>query len=128
MISGTDQLDDTLARFCDAWNRHDADALAALWTDDGELNHPWGYRAFGRAAIRQLLADEHENSMSASQLRITSITPLAHEPNVVAEIDGVLDDVSAPNGRRYALPHRMSVMLVSENGEWRIKTMTPLPH
>lgn len=120
-------LDETLARFRDAWNRHDADALAELWADDGELNHPWGYRAFGRAAIRKLLADEHQASMSASRLTITSITPLAGEPNVVAEIDGVLDDVSAPNGRRYSLPHRMSVMFVADGGAWRIKTMTPLP-
>lgn len=121
------QLDNTLARFCEAWNRHDADALAEMWTDDGELNHPWGQRAFGREAIRQLLADEHETSMAASQLRITSVTSLSHEPNVVAEIDGVLDDVSAPNGRRYSLPHRMSVMFVAADGEWRIRTMTPLP-
>lgn len=121
------ELDETLARFCDAWNRHDPDGLAALWTDDGELNHPWGFRAIGRPAIRRLLADEHAGTMAASSMRIVSTTPVSHERNVVGEVEGVLDDVAAPNGRHYSLPHKLTVMLVASGAEWRIKTMTALP-
>jgi ketosteroid isomerase-like protein len=121
------ELDETLSRFRDAWNRHDVDELAALWTDDGELNHPWGFRAIGRPAIRRLLADEHAGSMAASSLRIVSTTPVSHDRNVVGEVEGVLDDVAAPNGKRYSLPHKLTVMLVSNGTGWLIKTMTALP-
>ncbi|MBV8515917.1 MAG: nuclear transport factor 2 family protein [Acidobacteria bacterium] len=65
-----DELQDLVARFCAAWNRHDADALARLWTDDGELNHPWGRRAVGRDAILGVLREEHAGSMSASELQV----------------------------------------------------------
>ena len=121
------ELDETLSRFRDAWNRHDPDELAAMWTDDGELNHPWGFRAIGRPAIRRLLADEHAGSMAASSLRIVSLTPVSHDRNVVGEAEGVLDGVAAPNGKQYSLPHKLTVMLVSSGAGWLIKTMTALP-
>ena len=117
----------TLTRFCEAGNRHDADALASLWVDDGELNHPWGSRAVGREAIRKLLAEEHSGSMADSRLSIEKLTPVATTPNIVAEIDTLLDGVAAPNGRRYSLRPRLTAMFVSDGAEWRIKTMTPLP-
>jgi uncharacterized protein (TIGR02246 family) len=120
-------LDSTLSRFCDAWNRHDADALASLWTDDGELNHPWGTRAVGRVAIRELLEEEHRGAMAGSLMRIERFTPVTTGPNVVAEIESVLEDVAAPNGRRYSIRPRISAMFVPDGAEWRIRTMTPLP-
>jgi len=122
-----DNLETTLTRFCDAWNRHDADALASLWAEDGELNHPWGTRAVGREAIRKLLAEEHEGTMAGSLMRIERFTPVSADRNVVAEIDSVLDGVAAPNGRRYSLTARMTALFVADGVEWRIKTMTPLP-
>ena len=122
-----DDLTETLARFCEAWNRHDAEAMAMLWTEDGELNHPWGYHAVGRDAIRKLLAEEHQRSMAASQLRILRVTPLSGGRTAVAEVQALLDGVAAPNGRRYALHHTISAMFVANGPEWRIRTMTPLP-
>lgn len=117
----------TLTQFCEAWNRHDAEALASLWTEDGELNHPWGSRAVGRDAIRELLAAEHQGSMANSRISVERLTPIATTPNVVAEIETLLDDVAAPNGRRYSIRPRLTAMFVSDGEEWRIKTMTPLP-
>lgn len=120
-------LDETLDRFCDAWNRHDTDALAALWTDDGELNHPWGTRATGREAIRALLEEEHGRSMAGTRLRIVRVNTFSTGPNVLADVEGVLEGVTAPNGRRYELPHVMSAMFVETGAGWRIRTMTPVP-
>ena len=120
-------LDETLGRFCDAWNRHDASELAALWTEDGELNHPWGRRATGREAIRALLEEEHARSMAASSLRVVRVNTFSTGTNVLADVEGVLEGVIAPNGRRYALPHVMSAMFVETGAGWRIRTLTPLP-
>lgn len=122
-----DTLDATLDRFCDAWNRHDADDLASLWSEDGELNHPWGMRAVGRDAIRKLLADEHRGAMAGSAIRIARLTPISSDHNIVAQLDTVLDNVLAPNGRLYSLQPSITAMFVPVQGEWRIKTMSPLP-
>jgi steroid delta-isomerase-like uncharacterized protein len=49
-------LEATLARYGDAWNRHDVDAIVALHTDDSVFeNHTSGGIAVGRAEIRRLL-------------------------------------------------------------------------
>jgi uncharacterized protein (TIGR02246 family) len=124
-----DDLAQTVARFCDAWNRHDAAALAAMWTEDGELNHPWGVRAVGRDAIRELLEEEHSASMAVSQLSVVGVTSRESGRAVTAEIDGVLTSVLGPNGRSYDLRHRLYAMFVGGAGhgtDWQIRTMSPV--
>lgn len=46
----------TAARYADAWNRHDVDAILALHTEDAVFeNHTSGGRAAGKAEIRELI-------------------------------------------------------------------------
>lgn len=119
-------LEQTLARFCDAWNRHDANALAALWTDDGELHHPWGTRSVGRAAVHETLASEHAGTMAESRLEIERVDVRGDEHTLLADIDGTLSAVRAPTGRTYDLAHRMTAMFVRTGEEWQIRTMSPV--
>jgi uncharacterized protein (TIGR02246 family) len=119
-------LEQTLARFCDAWNRHNARDLAALWSEDGELHHPWGERRVGRDAIRDLLDAEHTGTMADSRLTIERIDATPATDTVSAEIDAVLEDVRAPNGRTYALPTVMSALFIRTGDDWQIRTMTPV--
>ena len=121
-----DELERTMARFCDAWNRHDAGELAALWSEDGELHHPWGLRRVGREAIRELLASEHSGSMSESRLSVERIDSGPPSDTVAAEIDAVVQGVRAPNGRPYDLPTVISALFVRAGEEWKIRTLTPL--
>ena len=52
----TIDLEDVIARYNDAWNRHDVDAILALHTEDSTFeNHTSGGRAVGKAEIRSLL-------------------------------------------------------------------------
>jgi uncharacterized protein (TIGR02246 family) len=117
-------LEEIINRFRDAWNRHDAGALAALWVENGELHHPWGERRVGRDAIRELLHVEHSTNMAGSELLVERITTSDRADSVSAEIDGVLKGVRAPNGRTYDLPHVLSALFVREGEEWQIRTMT----
>jgi len=121
-------LEHTIERFCDAWNRHDVDALSSLWSEDGELNHPWGTRSVGRAAVRDALASEHSGTgtMAASLMTIDNIDASGDEHTLIAELDGTLRAVRAPNGRTYDLPHHMTAMFVRKDGEWQIRTMSPI--
>ena len=117
-------VDETIRQFCDAWNRHAAEELAMMWAEDGELNHPWGYRRVGRDAIRDLLVTEHAGNMSASTLTVRRVTTDSQSGSATAEIDALLSGVRAPNGRSYDLPHVMSAMFVVAGDEWKIRTMT----
>ena len=120
------KLDEAIGRFCDAWNRHAADELAGMWTDDGELNHPWGVRAIGREAIEKVLAEEHRSSMAATNLELITVSSQDSGYTVTAELDGVVRGVRAPNGRTYDLPLRVAIMFIKHGDEWRIRTMAPV--
>ena len=49
-------LEDVIARYNDAWNRHDVDAILALHTEDSTFeNHTSGGKAVGRAEIRKIV-------------------------------------------------------------------------
>ena len=119
-------LDRLLDRFCSAWNEHDLDALASIWSEDGELNHPWGYRAVGRKAIRDILARDHRGSMAASTIRLGLDRAQIDEETALADLAGTLEGVVAPNGRQYTLSYEISAMFVRHGEEWQIRTMTPV--
>lgn len=121
-----EELEYVLGRFCEAWNRHDPELLAQLWADDGELNHPWGFRAVGREAIRELLEKEHRGAMASSSMRLDIRDSRVSEDTAFADVDGVLENVAAPNGKPYTLSYELSAMFRRVGGDWRIRTMTPV--
>jgi steroid delta-isomerase-like uncharacterized protein len=50
-------LDAVIARYDDAWNRHDVDAILALHTEDSVFeNHTGGGRGVGKDGIRPIIA------------------------------------------------------------------------
>jgi uncharacterized protein (TIGR02246 family) len=119
-------LEEAISAFRDAWNRHNADEMAAMWTGDGELDHPWGLRAVGRDAIARVLNDEHRGNMAETTLELGAVTSRASGDTFSTDLDGMLRGVKAPNGRTYDLPLKIAVMFVKEDGEWRIRTMAPV--
>jgi steroid delta-isomerase-like uncharacterized protein len=52
----THELEAVMARYNDAWNRHDIDAILAMHTDDSVFeNHTSGGKGTGKAEIRSIL-------------------------------------------------------------------------
>jgi steroid delta-isomerase-like uncharacterized protein len=50
------ELEAVIARYNDAWNRHDVDAILALHTDDSVFeNHTSGGKGVGKAEIRSIV-------------------------------------------------------------------------
>jgi uncharacterized protein (TIGR02246 family) len=125
-LTGMASVRELIDRFCEAWNAHDPDALAAVWAEDGELNHPWGFHAVGRDAIRELLTREHRGAMAATTIRVDALSESANAANAFADVAGVLENVSAPNGRPYSMPYEFSAMFVRGGDGWLIRTMTPM--
>ena len=49
-------LEDVIAAYGDAWNRHDVEAILAMHTEDSVFeNHTSGGKGTGKAAIREIL-------------------------------------------------------------------------
>jgi steroid delta-isomerase-like uncharacterized protein len=56
IVRPTLSLEVTIDRYCEAWNRHDLDAILAFHTDDSVFeNHTSGGLAVGKAEIRRLV-------------------------------------------------------------------------
>ena len=112
--------------FARAWNAHDVAGMVECWSEQGNVTHPWGTFAAGHEAIARLLAGEHEGAMRESRWSIHDlrIRPLSEETAVV-QCDAVLDDVRAPNGKSYALPHQIDAVLARDGGAWRFVSMHP---
>jgi uncharacterized protein (TIGR02246 family) len=121
------QIHATFAEFRDAWNAHDARAMAACWTAEGSVIDLWGRFVAGREGVEEFLSSEHATSMGQSHYRYTDlrIRPLS-ESTAVLECDGILENVLAPNGKPYDLAHRIDGVIVADaDGRWRFATMHP---
>lgn len=87
-------------KFVDAWNKHDAKAMAANWTEKGDYTEPDGRTVMGREAITRLFGIEHASVFKDSKLtliveRVQFLTP------DVAIADGTYElfDAKDPRGR-----------------------------
>jgi steroid delta-isomerase-like uncharacterized protein len=55
-MSSRHPLEDVIAAYGDAWNRHDIEAILAMHTEDSVFeNHTSGGKAVGKVAIREIL-------------------------------------------------------------------------
>lgn len=111
--------------FSEAWNAHDVESMTGCFVAGGTITHPWGTFAAGREEITALLSGEHSGAMRESRFRFDAlhVRPLS-EKSVVAECEGMLESVRAPNGAAYELPHRIQAVLVDDGG-WRFLSMNP---
>lgn len=134
----TDLQNDTKIRelykeFVDAWNRHDFEAMKALWTIDGDHQEPDGTVAKGREEVGKLFAKEHMSVFKNSHIRLT-IHSVWFITADVALVDGSYElvGVQDQHGKPVA-PRRGSLtsILLDEPGVgWRVaasRSMIPVP-
>ena len=60
-----------IQEFQDTFNKHDAKALAAFWTPEGDLINPVGMTATGPAEIEKLIASDLENIIRGAKSTFT---------------------------------------------------------
>jgi len=112
--------------FARGWNAHDANAMAALWIEDGTVIDLWGHFAHGRAAIEQFLAGEHREPMRDSTYRVlATVAEPRSEEMAIVECTAVIEGVRNPKGRSYALPHRVVGVMRRDGGAWRFLSLHP---
>jgi uncharacterized protein (TIGR02246 family) len=119
-------------RFENAWNRHDAVALAEMWTIDGDHREPDGRIAKGRDEVQMLFAEEHATVFKDSRLDL-DVKTVWFITAEVALVDGeyTLGGVPGPDGK--PLPPRkghLTSVLLQERGQWWVaasRLMIPVP-
>jgi uncharacterized protein (TIGR02246 family) len=118
------QVQPALKAFEEAWNRHDPDAMAAMFADQAVLINPSGRIAVGRAEIVRLFEDEHERGpMKATRFshRLTGARQIAPDVAFLDE-DITISGGRDPSGR--ALPdqrvHGALLVARQQDGQWRV--------
>jgi uncharacterized protein (TIGR02246 family) len=110
--------------FVNAWNRHDAKALASLWAPDGDLINPFGQMAKGPAEVEKLFTNEHTGSgaLKKSTYKTTkmSVRPLSSDMALV-DYEVEITGMASPDGKaQSALKPHVTSLMKKANGKWWI--------
>ena len=105
------------------WNKHDVDALAALWSIDGDHVEPDGTEADGRPAVKALLAKQHDSVFKTTMLDL-SIADVWFVTSNVALVDGTYTVGGARHPDGSELPTRTggytAVLIEEHDGVWAV--------
>ena len=108
-----------ISDFADAWNRHDAKAMADLHTDDVNFVNIFGQWWKGRSEVEERLRRAHTTAFSRSRMLVNTEMVKFLAPNV-ALVHGTMELQDAPPetmGRCHS-----SRVLAKENGRWLISS------
>jgi uncharacterized protein (TIGR02246 family) len=104
----------------DAWNRHDAGALAAIFVESGDMMNPMGRMAKGHQQVLKLLQDEHGGALKSTKMT-QSCEPARFLDANVAQLDCefTLEGIAAEP----ALRGHVTDVVVLEGGRWGIASL-----
>ncbi|HYD48567.1 MAG TPA: SgcJ/EcaC family oxidoreductase [Terriglobales bacterium] len=108
--------------FNEAWNRHDAAALAAMWTREGDYVEPDGRLVQGREAIEKHLGLEHKSVFANSRLHLV-VERARLVANGTAVVDGSYELFGAVNPKGEAIGTRsgyFTTVLVRTESGWSV--------
>jgi len=115
--------------FAAAWNKHDAAAMAACWTGDGDLINPFGRIAKGRTAVEALFKDEHAMTFKDSHISESVQTVRTLGDGGIAMVDSECTITGAKNPDGSAMPprtyHVAMVMSKAKDGKWWFEAARP---
>lgn len=108
--------------FEDAWNAHKIDAMAEMWSLDGDHQEPDGHIAKGREDVRALFRKQHDTVFKTTVLDL-SIDSVWFITADVVLVDGKysIAGIVAPDGQE--LPSRqghLTAILLKEGQNWHI--------
>jgi len=122
-------------QFVKDWNQHDWQAIAAIWTIDGDHMEPDGSVAKGREAVGVFFKRGHEGAFKNTRLQL-SIADVWFIGTDMALVDGgyAISGIVTPDGT--PLPERrghLTSVLIKEQGKWwiaasRLMIPTELPY
>jgi uncharacterized protein (TIGR02246 family) len=112
-----------LASFDDAFNRHDAEGVSALYTDDAEFINVAGMWWRGRVEIKQGTAWVLENIFKNTQIHTDSVAVRFPTPDTAIAVitSHTVGSFVLPDGTRItSTKNRLSYFMVKREGRWLI--------
>jgi len=108
-------------RFMDAWNHHDAEAFAAVFSQDADFTNVRGMGATGRAKIEAFHAPGFATIFSKSHQEYTDIKTRFLRPDVAAvdvrwKMTGAMD----PQGNLRDRDGLLNFVMEKNAGRWEI--------
>jgi len=116
---------EVLAKFVDAWNKHDAHAFAAVFAEDADFSNWRGDGATGRSNIEKFHAPVFATIFKNSHQKHTDIKIRFIRPDVAAvdvrwELTGATDSQGNPRPERKGI---LSFVMEKDAGQWQIVVM-----
>ncbi len=133
-LAGESEVRKRYEEFTAAFNRHDTNAMSAMYAPQGDHYEPDGSFAEGRAAVAAMFAAEHATGFKDATIALKINAVWMITPNV-ALVNGIYAVTNVQDGQGNAIAirkgHLTSVMLL-ENGQWwvaasRATIPVPLP-
>jgi uncharacterized protein (TIGR02246 family) len=114
-----------VSHFADAWNRHDANAFAAVFAEDADCTNWRGDVASGRTGIEAMHAPVFSTIFKNSRQEHTDIKIRFLRPDVAAvdvrwKMTGAIDPQGNPRPERQGL---LSFVIVNDAAQWQIVVM-----
>jgi len=112
-------------QFMDAWNRHDAKAFAAVFSEDADFTNWRGTGASGRSKIEEFHAPMFATVFSKSHQEYTDIKARLLRPDIAAvdvhwKMTGMTDRQGNPLPAREGL---LNFVMAKNAGRWEIAVM-----
>jgi uncharacterized protein (TIGR02246 family) len=120
-LAADDQaIKDRVDQFQAAWNKDDAKAMAAIWTEDGTLINPFNATAKGRDEIEKIFVDEHTHAFKGSTYTASDVKVQWVTPDVaLVDLSGNISGVHGPDGAAAPdFPHHVTWVLIKKDGQW----------
>jgi uncharacterized protein (TIGR02246 family) len=120
-------IKDRLDQFEAAWNKDDAHAMAAVWTEDGTVINPMGVTGHGRAEIEKIFAAEHSSHFkNTTYTRTETSVQWVTADVAVVDLSGKITGIRGPDGA--AAPdfdHHVVWVFVRNGGQWMAAAARP---
>lgn len=112
-------------KYAENWNRHDAAALAAMWTEEGDYIEPDGRTALGREEVLKVLKFEHGSVFKDSRLDL-HVERVRLVSKGVAVVDGTYELLGAYDPHGHPIGMRsgyFTTALVKQDGQWKVSAV-----
>jgi uncharacterized protein (TIGR02246 family) len=109
------------ARQAETWNRHDAKAYAALFTEDADVVNIVGWRWKGRAQLEARMTAAFAYVFRESTLTVTDVETRFLAPEIaIAHVRWTMTGARMPPGMPEPRQGIQTLTMVKKAGQWRI--------
>lgn len=116
-----------VAEFIGVFNKGDAKAIAAFWTEDGTLVNPAGKAGKNRAEVEQVIATDLATILKGTQMEMTVVGFRAIGKDAAwIDIDHVVKGAHAPDGSAMpTMTFHVPALMLKKGKTWMIADARP---